>query len=323
MGVTASWIGYLVAALFALGLPVAVIQLLPGSTYLEADHAGFTYCNLFRRTTVPWSVVDEFFIVVHKPVGIKVHQMVGFNFVESYDKAKLGRRIAGIIGKCEGALPDTYGKKAEDLAVFMNEYLARARTSGVEQDVSTVREERVLRRDDIVGARITDVHGTFEVVEGLNHSRIYFSVDSGITFELPYPGFEWVSASLPPDAEKLEDEFVEDSFSVKRGWFGRLRFTREPPETNDIVKKIKERPIRGVFCRKLDDPDDVYGPDPAFIVFEDGDIAYCMSVAPNGISTGVFYRSADEVEEMGDLVDVFDLPITMTEAEEDGAPDRE
>jgi hypothetical protein len=133
MGMTESKIGFLVAAFFSLGLPVAVVQLLPGSTYLRVDHSGFTFCNLFRRTTVPWAVVDEFFVVTLKQTGMKVHEMVGFNFVESYDKAKLGRRIASVIGKCEGALPDTYGKKADDLASFMNDCLAKVKTTGGEQ----------------------------------------------------------------------------------------------------------------------------------------------------------------------------------------------
>jgi hypothetical protein len=132
IGVSENWIGFLVAAFFGLFLPVAVIQLLPGSTYLQIDHSGFTFCNLFRRTTVPWSVVEGFFVVTLKRNGMKVHQMVGFNFVETYAKQRLSRRIASVIGKCEAALPDTYGKTVEELASFMNECLAKAKTSGGE-----------------------------------------------------------------------------------------------------------------------------------------------------------------------------------------------
>jgi len=127
MGVNERWIGFPIAAFFALGIPVAVVKLLPGSTYLQVDDSGFTFCNFFRRTTIPWSVIDEFCVVTLKQTGMKVHRMIGFNFVKSYDKGKLGRRIAAIIGKCEGALPDTYGKKAEELASFMNECLAKAK----------------------------------------------------------------------------------------------------------------------------------------------------------------------------------------------------
>jgi len=142
MGISENWIGFLIAAFFGLGLPVAVIQLLPGSTYLQVDHSGFTFCSLFRATTVLWSVVDEFFVVTLKQTGTKVHQMVGFNFVESYDKAKLGRRIASVIGKCEGALPDTYGKKAEELASFMNECLAKVKTTEGEQPAAPLQPDR-------------------------------------------------------------------------------------------------------------------------------------------------------------------------------------
>jgi hypothetical protein len=133
MGVTENWIGFLIAAFAGLGLAVAAVQLLPGSTYLQVDRSGFTFCNLFRRTTVPWSIVEEFFVVTIKQTGMKVHEMVGFNFVESYDKALLGRRIASFMGQCEGALPDTYGMKADELASFMNECLAKVKTNGGEQ----------------------------------------------------------------------------------------------------------------------------------------------------------------------------------------------
>jgi hypothetical protein len=139
LGMSEGWAGYLCAALFAIGIPVAVIQLLPGSTYLHVDESGFTFCNFFRRTTVPWSVVDEFFVVTLKQSGIRVHSMVGFNYVASYDRAFLGRRIARVVGKCEGALPDTYGKKAEELADFLNACLERARTNGREPSPKSCR----------------------------------------------------------------------------------------------------------------------------------------------------------------------------------------
>lgn len=67
--------------------------------------------------------------------------MVGFNFVESYDKNRLGRRLASVIGKCEGALPDTYGKKVEVLARLMNDCLAEVKTTGGEQPDPEVQSE--------------------------------------------------------------------------------------------------------------------------------------------------------------------------------------
>jgi hypothetical protein len=130
LGNREGWIGYAGAAFFALGIPVALIQLLPGSSYLQIDETGLTFSNLFRKTSVPWSDVDEFFVVTLKQSGLAVHKMVGFNYVPSYGRQLIGRRIAAAIGKCEGALPDTYGKSAEELALLLNSYLqiAKARS---------------------------------------------------------------------------------------------------------------------------------------------------------------------------------------------------
>jgi hypothetical protein len=124
---TKQWIGYLSAAFFGLGIPIALIQLVPAGAYLRLDQEGFTVCNLFRTERTRWSVVDRFFVVSLDHTGVTVRRMVGFNFVPSYDRARLGRRIAKALGNCEGGLPDTYGMKAEDLANLMNAWLARYR----------------------------------------------------------------------------------------------------------------------------------------------------------------------------------------------------
>ena len=120
MGASEGWIGYACAAFFALGIPVAIIQLVPGSSYLQLDENGITICSLFRKSTVPWSIVAEFFVVTLSQTGVTVHKMVGFNYIPSYDRARVGRRVSKIIGKCEGALPDTYGMTAEELAKNLN-----------------------------------------------------------------------------------------------------------------------------------------------------------------------------------------------------------
>lgn len=124
MGITGDWIGYLCAAFFALGILVATVKLIPGSTYLQLDQSGFTFCNMFKKTTTPWSVIDSFFVIT-----IHHNKMVVFNFVPSYDRSKLGRRISKGLANCEGGLPDTYGKKAEELADLMNTYLPHAKTN--------------------------------------------------------------------------------------------------------------------------------------------------------------------------------------------------
>jgi hypothetical protein len=127
MGVSGEWTGFLFAGLSALGIPVAVIQMMPGSTFLRLDPTGITYSTLFRRASLSWLDVEEFFVVTMTQTGINVREMVGFNFVPTYDRARTARAVAKVIGKCEGALPDTYGRKAEELARILNARLSAAR----------------------------------------------------------------------------------------------------------------------------------------------------------------------------------------------------
>ncbi len=121
------WMGYLCAGFFSLGIPLAIIRLLPGSTYLEIEEEGLTISEEFRKTLVPLNVIDEFFVVKLKRTGVTVHKMVGFNFVQSYDRSTIGRGVAKAFSECEGALPDTYGMKAEELAELLNSKLLKFR----------------------------------------------------------------------------------------------------------------------------------------------------------------------------------------------------
>lgn len=129
IGMVKSWTGFFIAGLFVRWLPIAIVQRIPGCPYLHVDQSGFTISNLFRRNTVPWSAVDQFFVVTIRHTGIWVRQIVGFNFVPSCHQLKKFRQFAKIIGKCEGAIPDTYGKKANELAQFLNERLEIARSN--------------------------------------------------------------------------------------------------------------------------------------------------------------------------------------------------
>jgi hypothetical protein len=126
MARTGESFGYASIACFGLGIPIAVIQLLPGSTFLRIDENGITFANLFRKTSLPWSAFDRFVVVVIRKGGLKAHEMVGFDFAPTYDRAKVGRAIAHALAGCEGALPDTYGRKADDLAALLNARLREA-----------------------------------------------------------------------------------------------------------------------------------------------------------------------------------------------------
>lgn len=132
IALTGNWIGFPIAAFFGLGVPIALVELVPGSSYLQVDAAGFTICSLYRRSRVPWSDVEGFFVINPGLPGTKAGRMVGFNFVASRGQASLGRRTARIAGASGGALPGTYGKTPEDLAACMNQWLERAKASASE-----------------------------------------------------------------------------------------------------------------------------------------------------------------------------------------------
>lgn len=125
MGLSGEWIGYLCAAFFGLGVPVSILQFLPGASFLRIDAEGLTTRTMFRESHVPWNIVDQFFVVGMKQSGLTVHRMVGFNYRPEYDQRRTSRQIAETISGCEGGLPDTYGMKAEDLAALLNECLLR------------------------------------------------------------------------------------------------------------------------------------------------------------------------------------------------------
>lgn len=105
--------GYFVAGFFAIGLPVAAIQLLPGAAYLRLTQDGFTFCSLFRAQTIRWTQVSEFAVV-------RVHiWMVAWNFTTDYPPGGRARSLSRLICGCEAALPDTYGMRPRELLVLM------------------------------------------------------------------------------------------------------------------------------------------------------------------------------------------------------------
>ncbi|MHC4500212.1 MAG: PH domain-containing protein [Planctomycetota bacterium] len=118
-------------------------MLLPGSTYLRITEEGLTISNLFRKRLFPWDVIDEFRVVELKRRGVNVGKIVGFNFVQSYDRFAAGRRLARAINQCEVALPDDYGMKVEELAELLNSKL---------QEYRETNAQPIARPDDGEGA---------------------------------------------------------------------------------------------------------------------------------------------------------------------------
>jgi hypothetical protein len=112
------WIGVI---LFGAGLLIIEIQIfVPSCSYLELNDKGFTMCSLFRKHFFGWDEISDF------GTGVIGHnKMVFFNFSEKYDKSKKLRNANKFICGAEGALHDTFGLKAEELAMLMTEFKNR------------------------------------------------------------------------------------------------------------------------------------------------------------------------------------------------------
>ena len=117
--------GWPVLAFFFLGAMVAATALLPGAGGLTLDSRGFEIKNLFRRDRMSWQGVTGLEVGVIPPAGIK---SVIFDYIDAKDRAisKLATALAGR----NGALPDTYGFSADDLACLMRRWRERAMASG-------------------------------------------------------------------------------------------------------------------------------------------------------------------------------------------------
>lgn len=114
-----------------LGLPIFGLQLPPKAAYLRLEAEGFTHCVLFRARTVRWENIQEIAVIGFGPLGAT--QRVVLTFTPEY----LATRRPTAMSKAllvaaraktgyEGALPDTYGMKAQELADIMNGLLRQS-----------------------------------------------------------------------------------------------------------------------------------------------------------------------------------------------------
>lgn len=135
MGRSGQWIGYLCSAFFALGIPVAIFNMLPGFSQLEINSEGFTITVFFRKDFIPWSALDRFRIIDVTPMSWSKTKRVGFDWLHPNDQASQGQKFSKFLAGAEGMLPDNYGKKAEELLEIMNTYLAKAKKQQNENHV--------------------------------------------------------------------------------------------------------------------------------------------------------------------------------------------
>lgn len=112
---------------FGLGVVAAIVQLLPGSSFLRLSPAGLTIRNMWRDTFYRWSDIERFGVTEIRPAGHR-QRMVGLNFSESFAYRDQGRRLRSMMRSLsgfEGALPDNYGWDCARLAAHLESWRGR------------------------------------------------------------------------------------------------------------------------------------------------------------------------------------------------------
>jgi hypothetical protein len=105
--------GWLVA-IFALGIPIAGIMLLPGAGGLVLDSDGFDVTSLYRIHRWRWTDTSGFMVATLPPRGQK---MVVYDS-RAAKPGVLAEYSTKLTGRNSG-LPDTYGLKPEALAELL------------------------------------------------------------------------------------------------------------------------------------------------------------------------------------------------------------
>jgi hypothetical protein len=114
-----AWLGL---AFFGLGAILSLIVVLfPQISSLRLAPEGFYLRSIVRTQFISWGDVSLFGVA-----SISMNEMVVFNYAATYTGQRLGRSLAFDLVGWEGALSDTFGMSAEELANLMNAWKRRS-----------------------------------------------------------------------------------------------------------------------------------------------------------------------------------------------------
>ena len=117
-----SWMAWLSLAFFGVGSLVLIVTMLPGASHLRLHADGFEMRTMFKTSHMKWSDIGEIGVT-----SVNLNRMVAFNFAEPYRSQHRAVLVSHTLTGWDGALPDTYGMSARELAALMIEYRDRAR----------------------------------------------------------------------------------------------------------------------------------------------------------------------------------------------------
>lgn len=110
-----SLVGWATAILFGIGAVVFTVTLLPNSSYLRISKQGLEIRTLYKSGFINWSDVERF-----DAGSIGSNKMVLVSYTAEHTKYQTAKSVARFLAGTEGALPDTYGHTAEQLAEKLN-----------------------------------------------------------------------------------------------------------------------------------------------------------------------------------------------------------
>lgn len=229
-------LGWLAVAFFGFGCFIALVSLLPGSSYLELRPDGMQMCTLYRKWLVRWRDVETFF-----PVLSNGQKTVGWLYNEQYRVQAIINKISMRLTGADAGLPDTYGMTAEALADLLNEWRLRYGVSEEESaaanstDTTTGSDDYQTINIPADGTAVWAGMGNYILVspDGQHQLKLTYiaepphgdSYGSLVIDDVKLPGFAWGSLFASST----------DSHYVVFDWMAR-RFVRQT-----IVVDLKQR----------------------------------------------------------------------------------
>ncbi|QOY90058.1 hypothetical protein [Paludibaculum fermentans] len=133
--------GWLLGLLAGIGAVISFTSLLPSAAWLKLDTQGFTYRIAFRTHQYNWADIQSFAVLTRRYLGIiPISRSVCFTFTAEHKKTKsLLLRMATVIARFDGQLPDNYGMKARDLAALMEIWRLQSASNAVAPDLARFR----------------------------------------------------------------------------------------------------------------------------------------------------------------------------------------
>jgi len=111
------WSGVL---FFGLGMPIAVVMLLPGASYLRLDADGFETCALYRRHKTGWSDVARFDMGT-----LQGREVIAITYSGHYVKQAFARKMARDLTGTEGAIENQYDVPLTDICIALRAWRQR------------------------------------------------------------------------------------------------------------------------------------------------------------------------------------------------------